>query len=565
MLHLFTFRYIVDAFGLYLIEGRSMRIQFEIPRINVALLTLLLLSGCGGGDGTSSSAGPGDVAVTLSSSSFLSASPSPPSLAPIRVETDYHLTYSNESNTADVSTWSTSDFWGMRNNYADYQAQWFADPLRVPSYSTKAAYNPFSAMGSVLAITARPTPANTFAGEDNAGNGGQPYVSGQLTTAHRFTQRYGYFELRAKLPPGKGLWSRFWLLTDDGQWPGEYDVLEVLGKESNIVHQTTHFRTATNPHVADGAAYTGINPVDGQFHTYGFLWTKTGVTWYVDRVPTLTQPNRINIPMYALIDLAVGRDPENLWPGDPDSSTALPKAMEIDYFRVYSNDAALPAAVPQAGYTASVLPAGLNVVSAPTVATLPTGWTAGSIGSPELKGTSSWNATTGEWILKGAGYSNFGQFAGASLASNGQITATVDSITTMNSNDVRGGVAMRNSRSNSSPEISLVYITSHNSSLAPGNTMKTRIVMQSRGSGNPIELASVTIAPGPVTLRLLRQGNVLTGRYSGDGGATWKAVGQTTSTSFPGSVLASLFVGGNSENYLRLSRANFSNVTLEVK
>lgn len=542
-----------------------MKFGYKIPRIKAAVLILALLSGCrwGGENNISESGAP--VAGTPASSAASSPAPSSPPVPTARTASDYHLTYSNEFNNADVSSWSTSDFWGMRNNSGDYQAQWFADPRGVPSYSTKTAYNAFSATGGVLSITARPTPANTFAGENNAGGGGQPYVSGQLTTAHKFTQRYGYFELRAKLPPGKGLWSRFWLLTDDGNWPGEYDVIEVLGKESNVVHQTTHYRTATNPHIADGAKYTGINPVDGQFHTYGFLWTKTSVTWYVDGVATLTQPNRIDIPMYALIDLVVGKDPRNLWPGDPDSTTGLPKAMEIDFFRVYSNDPALPAAVPQAGYTASALPPGLRVVSAPTVATLPTGWTAGSIGQPELVGSTSWNTDTGEWIIKGAGYGSLGQFAASTLAANGQITATVDSITTINSNDVRGGVAMRNSRDAGSPEISLVYLTSRNSPLTPANTTLTRIVMQSRGNGAMVELASVPITAGPVTLRLLRQGNVLTGSYSEDGGATWKTVGQTTSTSFPGAVLAGLFVGGNSDNYLRLSRANFLKVTVETK
>lgn len=540
-----------------------MRVGFNIPHIKAAALILALLSGCGGGDGTSPSASGGSAASTPTSTP--SPAPSTPPVSTARTASDYHLTYSNEFNSADVSSWSTSDFWGMRNNSGDYQAQWFADPQRVPSYSTKTAYNAFSATGGVMSITARPTPANTFAGESNTGSGAQPYVSGQLTTAHRFTQRYGYFELRAKLPPGKGMWSRFWLLTDDGNWPGEYDIFEVLGKEANAVHQTTHYKTATNPHLADGAKYTGINPVDGQFHTYGFLWTKTSVTWYVDGVATLTQPNRIDIPMYALIDLVVGRDPGNLWPGDPDSSTIFPKAMEIDYFRVYSNDPALPAAVPQTGYAASALPTGLRVISAPTVATLPASWTAGSVGTPELTGTSSWNETTGEWILKGAGYGNNGQFAGTTLAANGQITATVDSITTINSNDVRGGVAMRNSRDAGSPEISLMYQTSRNSPLTPANTTQTRIVMQSRGTAALVELGSVPITPGPMTLRLLRQGNVLTGSYSDDGGATWKPVGQTTSTSFPGSVLAGLFVGGNQGNYLRLSRANFSKVTVEAK
>ncbi len=215
-----------------------MRVGFHIPHIKAAAHILALLSGCGGCDGTSPSESGGTAANTPTSTPSLA--PSTPSVSTARTASDYHLTYSNEFNSADVSSWSTSDFWGMRNNSGDYQAQWFPDPQRVPSCSTRTTYNAFSATGGFLSITAGPTPANTFAGESNTGSGAQPYVSGQLTTAHKFTQRYGYFELRAKPPPGKGLWSRFWLLTDDGNWPGEYDIFEVLDKEVNAVHQTTH-------------------------------------------------------------------------------------------------------------------------------------------------------------------------------------------------------------------------------------------------------------------------------------------------------------------------------------
>ena len=191
----------------------------------------------------------------------------------------YRLTFDDEFNGFNGSRWQTADFSGVRNNGGDYQAQWFADPAYVPAGSTQKPYNAFNYTNGVLSIRAQPTPYNTYSGA-TANFRAQPYVSGQLTTAHKFTQRYGYYELKAKLPPGKGLWSRFWLLTDDGNWPGEYDVFEVLGKENPVkIHQTTHYRDASTRHGMDGFTYAGIVPTDGKFHIYGFLWEPKSVTW----------------------------------------------------------------------------------------------------------------------------------------------------------------------------------------------------------------------------------------------------------------------------------------------
>jgi beta-glucanase (GH16 family) len=321
-------------------------------------------------------------------------------LASPLVAADYHLTFDDEFNRFNSSRWQTTDFFGMRNNGGDYQAQWFADPTFVPQGSIQKPYSAFSSTNGILTIRAQPTPANTYSGA-TANSRAQPYVSGQITTAHKFTQRYGYYELRAKLPPGKGLWSRFWLLTDDGDWPGEYDICEVLGKDKpGKVRQTTHYKDANKPHGIDGCAYAGIVPTDGQFHIYGFLWGPKSVTWYVDGVATLKQINRINIPMYILLDLAVGNDPGNTFPGNPDDTTPWPANMEMDYIRVYSNDPSLPSVTPDAGYKPSVLPEGNQVVTTPTTAKLPDGWTSGDIGSPDVNGSSTWNPITGEWMVK---------------------------------------------------------------------------------------------------------------------------------------------------------------------
>ena len=62
--------------------------------------------------------------------------------------------------------------------------------------------------------------------------GGQWYTSGIVTSLAREKFSYGYFEIRAKIPKGKGIWPAFWL-TNDGSL--EIDVFEVLGDRPVVV------------------------------------------------------------------------------------------------------------------------------------------------------------------------------------------------------------------------------------------------------------------------------------------------------------------------------------------
>jgi beta-glucanase (GH16 family) len=161
--------------------------------------------------------------------------------------------------------------------------------------------------------------------------GGMPYTSGMVTSYGKFSQKYGWFEMRAKFPKGKGYWPAFWLLPDDKTWPPEIDILEILGHEPSIVYLTNHYKNAEGRHEGKGDKWVGPDFSAG-FHTFALDWEPGEIVWYVDGVERYhTTENVPGVPMYVLANLAVGGD----WPGMPDATTTFPGVMEMDYIRVY--------------------------------------------------------------------------------------------------------------------------------------------------------------------------------------------------------------------------------------
>ena len=88
------------------------------------------------------------------------------------------------------------------------------------------------------------------------------YTSARLKTrkadgSSLFSQKYGKFEFRAKMPTGKGVWPAIWMLPQKekyGGWAasGEIDILEAKGHEPNKVLGTLHFgsRWPANTHIS---------------------------------------------------------------------------------------------------------------------------------------------------------------------------------------------------------------------------------------------------------------------------------------------------------------------------
>ena len=73
--------------------------------------------------------------------------------------------------------------------------------------------------------------------------GGQGYTSAKLTTEGRAGWTYGFFEIRAKIPCGRGTWPAIWMMPDEkAPWPeaGEIDIMEHVGFDPHQVHATLH-------------------------------------------------------------------------------------------------------------------------------------------------------------------------------------------------------------------------------------------------------------------------------------------------------------------------------------
>jgi beta-glucanase (GH16 family) len=175
---------------------------------------------------------------------------------------------------------------------------------------------------------------------------GSAFTSARLTTSGVFTQAYGRFEARMKLPFGQGIWPAFWLLGEnigDAGWPqcGEIDIMENLGQDTTRMYGTIHGPGYSG---GDGIGATfdlnGGQSFDDGFHVFAVEWEPNVVRWYVDDSLYQTRtPSDLpggtqwvyDHPFFIILNLAVGGQ----FPGNPDGSTTFPQALLVDYVRVY--------------------------------------------------------------------------------------------------------------------------------------------------------------------------------------------------------------------------------------
>lgn len=169
-----------------------------------------------------------------------------------------------------------------------------------------------------------------------------PFGSGMITSGIRYSEKpspsrfafqYGYVEVRAKSPAGKGLWSALWLLPDRRVSRPEIDIMEVLGDSGDKFRMHIHYRDTSDQRRSVGETLT-VDDVTDVWQVYGLLWQPDRITWYLNGKAMWSVTDRQVIPtekLYFLANLAVGGE----WPGAPDESTRFPADFLLDYVRIW--------------------------------------------------------------------------------------------------------------------------------------------------------------------------------------------------------------------------------------
>lgn len=201
---------------------------------------------------------------------------------------------------------------------------------------------------------------------------GTTYTSARLKSQGLFSFQYGRIEAKMMLPESQAMWPAFWLLGNNIatiNWPscGELDVMEHIDGNNtpfggpgsggpapgyDWIAGSVHGGTSGDEENGSEQYPSGaISPAfsAAAWHTYGMIWTKGEVQYYVDSpttgiyatyksTDTAWSPTPWPFdqgPQFIILNLAVGGD----WPGNVNvgGTTVFPSTMQVQYVRIYAN------------------------------------------------------------------------------------------------------------------------------------------------------------------------------------------------------------------------------------
>lgn len=242
--------------------------------------------------------------ITPSPTATITPTPSPtptPTVAPTPSPTANGYTFADEFD-GTLSRWSTTSHWSQ-----------LGDAIITTANNSVA--------NGVLTMTARNTTGS--------------WVGAGLDTYGRWTQLYGLWEARIKIPKGYGLWPGFWNAVGNYGPEPEIDAMEICanpigtrsGNDASLAHNTVHF-------AGGGQTSHDTRTVDLSlaYHVYAMDWRAGHVTFFIDgaAIWTYTGSNTPSVAMPVILDLAVGGG----WCGAADGTTPNPAAMLVDWVHI---------------------------------------------------------------------------------------------------------------------------------------------------------------------------------------------------------------------------------------
>lgn len=179
------------------------------------------------------------------------------------------------------------------------------------------------------------------------------FLAGEVSTIGKFSQTYGRFEVRAKLPDSNtpGLQETFWLWPNNdlkyGPWPlsGEIDFAEFYSQYPSLVIPYLHYGTrgTGNPYSPRGQNMVTswvAHMLPGEFNTYGIEWRAGVIVLYVNGKVTLVDtyapanvksPAPFDQPFFLALTQAIGQGANA-----PTAHTTIPATTLIDSVTVWA-------------------------------------------------------------------------------------------------------------------------------------------------------------------------------------------------------------------------------------
>ena len=131
---------------------------------------------------------------------------------------------------------------------------------------------------------------------DTANYNGKTYLTtNSITTENRMSFKYGYLEVKAKVPYKAGCWPSLWLrspnatqtdLTGKDGYNMEVDIIEPFGytdQNGTTIHETNKSNDSDHCQAAVGNyKFKNAENLANEYHIYGFLWTADEMKFYID-------------------------------------------------------------------------------------------------------------------------------------------------------------------------------------------------------------------------------------------------------------------------------------------
>ena len=172
------------------------------------------------------------------------------------------------------------------------------------------------------------------------------YAAGQPDTYGKWTQRYGYFEIREKQPTANCLWPGFWMMPDRGLQSGSKERTSVSdgGMEMDVTESQSawgayRFNVACHWDAYTGPASRGlgtsanyVQPDRDGFIVVGLLWTPGSMIVYGNgkEIFHWDNPRVASVQEYLILQNEIGG-----WDNAPVNDTQLPADLLVKYIRVW--------------------------------------------------------------------------------------------------------------------------------------------------------------------------------------------------------------------------------------